>query len=341
MNSPPQPTRRSPNPLKGDLGQTQLLGVMLLSTALLTIGIFSLDRANRGQVQSIKQSRVQESRAALETAALRAKTIFQSEAACDPVLLQSKINFLQPDGTIQEGTPSQRVLHVEINGRNYPVRFGSITTIPWISAETDPSIDPITRSPILRGTPQDAELEIWTTSSNPKPFKATLKVALINTCFMRCEKKLPEDGQAQSGEVCSDSSNPSIHMHPRVPNLDPIPHAGLPAFTSPRAAVWKLRTPCVDTSGPTGSRYLGDLPLSSTLDNGTAIIQALELSALKQAIQTGNFNWLATPNSLTPSVDFPSCGDLNLDGQVNSIDIHLFEKWLRGYIYRVPVGPAW
>ena len=71
---------------RNDLGQTQILGVMVLTTVMLTGGLFALEYASRSQVAVIGQTRGVEMRMALEAGARHIQQLWRSSAGCDRVV---------------------------------------------------------------------------------------------------------------------------------------------------------------------------------------------------------------------------------------------------------------
>jgi len=330
---------------------------MVLSIAMLTAGLFTMDRAQKAQEFTIKSSRITEMRSALESAILRASTIYRTEANCDPAILQRKLSYLQTDGTLKEpqslASPvpatdhTNRILNVTVNSRVYEVSFGAVTPLAW-TAGTDPSLD-TQGFPAVSGTSQDAEIEVWTTvpgqaTGTTTGTRTSMTGVLINSCQILCERKLPADGKTAAGEVCLAGSDASIANNPGTDlalnsSISPSPST----FLNYNAATARSAWPCAST----GTLYLGNLPVSSDFDddpNATAptVVNALDLAVLTQYLQQRDTNWITSGETIAAvnaKASNPSCADVNLDGQVTDMDRTLLQKWLRGYLYRLPVNP--
>ena len=349
----------------GTEGQSQIMGVMILSMAMLTAGLFTMDRAQKAQEITIKASRVTEMRSALEAAILRAANLYRTEANCDPAILQRKLSYLQPDGTLDEplsvSSPvatdhSSRILNVTVNGRTYEVSFGAVTPLEWTGG-TDPSLDtaaatasPDNRFPASAGTSQDTEIEVWTTVPNQAAGPAggtrtSMVGVLINSCQILCERKLPADGHSAAGEVCLQGSNISIANNPGTDlPLNATVSSTVSAMTS-SVAISRTSVPCAN-SGAT-PLTIGNLPVKSDVDDDNdsapTIVNALDLSVLNQYLQQRDTNWIKDGESIAAVSNLaagpPSCADVNLDGEVTDMDRTLLQKWLRGYLFRIPVNP--
>ncbi len=326
----------------------------MLSITMLTAGLFTLDRARLGQERATRGSRVIEMRTALESAVLQAGAIYRNEATCDPVLLQNKLSHIEANGSVAESSPTRRTLNVTVNSRTYSVHFGSVSPLKWTS-QTDPSIEalmasaapgspaPTSTTPVTPGVSQDAEIEVWTSipgfgrAGGGQGTRTTLRAVLINTCVVQCNEKLPTDAQSKPGDICLGESDESIRFHPRASGTSTVSlPSGVPVPTK-NAMAWTQDVTCTDS---TGTRKSGDIPLNSGWDNrGT--VNAVDYVAFDQYLQSGNTNWLNATSALagTPSTT-PSCADLNLDGQLNEVDRTIMLKWLRGYIFRIPVSPT-
>ena len=344
-----------PPPL-GRQGQSQIMGVMVLSIAMLTAGLFTMDRAQKAQEFTIKSSRITEMRSALESAILRASTLYRTEANCDPAILQRKLSYMQTDGAIKEpqsvAAPvpatdhSNRILNVTVNGRVYQVSFGAVTPLPWTTG-TDPSLD-TGGFPSISGTSQDAEIDVWTTvpgqaSGTTGGIRTSMTGVLINSCQILCERKLPADGKIAAGEICLQSSTSAIANNPGTDmslnsSISPSPSTLAFNAASPRSSV---------VCASTGTLALGNLPVSSSFDDdptpsAPTVVNALDLALLTQYLQQRETNWITSGESIaavSAKTSPPSCADVNLDGQVTDMDRTILQKWLRGYLYRLPVNP--
>jgi hypothetical protein len=321
---------------------------MVLSLAMLTGGLFTLDRARKAQETAIKGARVTEMRSALEGAIQRAATLYRTEAVCDPALLQKKLSYIKTDGFIDESTPTVRQMEVSVNSRTYTVSFGSVTPLTWSGAAVDPSLDMGTKAPVTIGTSQDAEIEVFTSVPNQGTdsgggTRTSMRAVLINSCLIRCDKKLPTDGVSSPGETCIGASNSTISNGSQT-TIDSVPLlVTLPSPSGSNALQVQVRTDVLCQSAVGSTRYLGDIPISTTYDdtNDANEVNALDLSVLTQFLQQRDSSWLETATALDAGSTGPSCADVNLDGEVNELDRNLLQKWLRGYLYRIPTNPNW
>lgn len=107
---------------------------------------------------------------------------------------------------------------------------------------------------------------------------------------------------------------------------------------------------CFDPLG-SNARYLGDLnaPPGYALPDG--IINTTDLFLLKNYVRSGDPSG-ATPSPIPVGPPMPfngvthvgqagsrPCADFNGDSLVNETDLHLLEKYLRGYLFWLPTHP--
>jgi hypothetical protein len=312
--------------LRSTLGQSQLLSVLMISGTMLSMGLFTLDRALKTQETAIKSVRVTEMRKALEGALQRASTIYRNEATCDPALFQRRLGGIQRDGSIST-TPSTRVLDVTLNSRTYEVSFGAVTPI-------------LGGAPEVASTSQDVELELWTSTPNAHTSggqKTSIRAVLLNTCQIKCDVPLPRAGKTADFEVCVTASEDAVSLR-GVTDLLPVAFLSVPTGPNARIVSERIAIPCSSDA----NRFLGDIPIKAIYDDevDAGLINALDYSVLTQYLQQHDTNWLVETTSLDATPVRPGCADLNLDGQLDETDRNILLKYLRGYIYRLPTHPT-
>lgn len=328
----------------GEAGQAQLLTAVVFSGVMLSGGLFAMQWAQRNRIQDFYASRRVEMRSALEQGIKRLQQIYTTEAGCDPISFDAKVNLLRPDGSIAPAgsAPGLRQFQVTVNGHLYDIAFSHPARLTW-TGETgsDPTLT-LSAGVLVqnRGTSQDLVIEAWTTYNSRQGSSASpgilhqrtvQRAVLINTCTNTCSIGLTAE--------CPVAGDRGMAYHR-------IMAASFPGNTVyPTAAAWNRR--CYDPFG--GVRYLGDVntsPLTGVtpLVAADGMVSVEDLRILKNYIRSGDSGG-AGPNAgqvthvSVAGSGFLPCSDLNGDSMVNETDLHIMEKVMRGYLYWLPVNP--
>lgn len=294
--------------LRNEKGQSQILLVTTLSIAMITAALFSLQRVERINITKTKSGHKAEMRAALKAAVNFASNLYRTEAACDPVTLNQRLSFLEPDGTIRgSGAPTSRLMNFPVSGRNYQVSFGPLVNLEW-RASVDPSaLD------YRSGISQDASLEVWTTWGDTR---VSLTAVLVNDCTTPCSSVYVSSATGNRRSPCEEASDPTVAFH-RV--------------TSPATF------PDATGVGDCGGLRFGDLACAEGLSTTDGAITLDDWLVLRNHIRTGSNLGAADATGVLCNPSFSQCADLNQDGLVNEIDLGVMTRFMRGYIYRLPV----
>ena len=342
-------------------GQTQILGVLLLTTTMLTGGLFVLEFASRNQIRQIGQSRGVEMRMAIESAIRHAQQLWRAQAGCDRVVFNNLLNRLRPDGTISaEPSPTctdcRRQLEVTINDRIYRVALGPIDVglvlagnAPWESTlDTTEQPYPV-GGPANPGIAQDVMLEAWTqsggTSAGIAGRRLLQRVALVNSCAPTCRQVTNvvtgavEDPDTSSDELICKKRHVAID-YGAIESPASYPGSTIPAIPITPAATASYggnSRECATNPGAGAAgldRYRGDA--HSNVEGAIDVLDLRTLAGfIRQYDTTSN---VVAPLDSDNLVSRQNCGDLDGDQRVTERDLGLLEKFLRGYLQWLPVG---
>ncbi|MCM0607221.1 MAG: hypothetical protein KA715_14115 [Xanthomonadaceae bacterium] len=321
-------------------GQSQLLSVIILGNVMLAMLLGVMEYSNQVRQVAIKESRVTEMRKALDASNRLVLQLYR-ESVCDPVALNNKINFLNVSGQ-QSGAIGQRQVNFQVNGRDYLVSIGPVSRLPWtvLFDPSMPAAGPGEGEDIV-GVSQDAVVEVWTHSGGTR---VSQKAALLNNCAYPCAYIYGGTLNAKMG-MCAIAADPIVGYHMVNPASSGVYSPDTAAGTAVHPAVPQTygtaNTPAVVKDG---NYYPGNVSISiggdcGTEDNepvlagtftGSSRLDVRDLTIFRDYLRSGNKN--ATCDARVQD------SDLNADGIINENDLVILEKFLRGYIYQIPVA---
>lgn len=322
-------------------GQSQLLSIIILGNVMLAMLLGVMEYSNQVKIVSIKESRVTEMRKALDAAHRMLLQIYR-EGVCDPVALNRKINFINTAGQ-QTGTLGNRQVNFSINSRDYLVSIGPVARLVW--AVFDDLSFPgggLFQGEDVVGVSQDAVVEVWT---NFGTTRVTQKASLINNCIYPCAYTYGGPLNSKMG-MCAIAADPIIGYNIVNPSTGtytpdtgdgsnvhpPVAQTYTPTGTSPlvrTGSYWPGNMAvCIGGAGCSCTNENDEPTLAGTF-SGSPRLDVRDLTVFRDHLRSGNKQ--ATCDARIRD------SDLNSDGMVNENDLILLEKFLRGYIYRLPI----
>lgn len=335
--------------LKSESGAAQIMGILVLSTAMLAVAAAVLQYAQQTTIAQIRQGKYSEARAALSAAIQHAGRIYRNEAVCDPGILNDKISQMRTNGTL---------LPLNSEGTNPE-------TLQWVlsgQAPTNPGDAPLVCAPPL-GSPSDqcsrtcgpptcrrfdisVNGEVFQVSFGPivsLPFEGDIGVpagtrpdaqrgyshdaeitvwtsvmgrrivqraVLVNNCTLPCATALgAAAGICQPFNAGNPLSWDSGHAYHTI-------------NSSTRSS---------DVKSPVSAS--GNFGVFSTAPRVGPVDLVLFRNYLRSGERDGLIPASAGPGNPDP---FAEIADLDLDGRVDERDLGIMEKFLRGYLYSVP-----
>jgi hypothetical protein len=302
-------------------GQSQILAVVALSAVMTSVALISVDYSRQTANFGVQILKRVEMRNALDEAVRYASYLYRNESGCDPVVLNAKLSRMVPTGAINglasPPAPTNRYLQIGLNSQTYNVSFGQVTALQWNGGgvpAADPSLDGSapTPFPVLAGTSQDADIEVWTTYGlAPNAQRMVQRAVLINTCTYPCSLPLNNGSEAaQTGSFpCGTGQGDAA-----------ISYLQINANTGPAC---------------NGGRKPGDLngACGSAPDG---FIDMQDVILLRNYLRSADASGTCVATMIGNGAANSACADLNLDGRVDEIDLNILEKVLRGYIQAVP-----
>ena len=348
----------------GRKGQAQILTVIIMGNVMLAMILGVMEFSNRVKIQTIKESKVTEMRKALDASHRMLLQIYR-EGVCDPVALNNKINLLDTSGQLSS-TIGQRQVNFTINGKTYLVSIGPVTRIGWVKY-SDPSFPAAgyEQGEDRIGVSQDAAVEVWTYFGGTR---VTQRASLINDCTYPCAYEYGGILNSKMG-MCAMATDPIIGYHMLDPTNNPLyaieavsgPGSGTttnPAVGSypqtykvdDHLAIEKRGKFWPGNFSATLATYTGGVSTCPTSENdepkqvtgvpptptnlqasftGNPRIDVRDLAVFRDYLRSGNMD--------ATCIERMADNDLNQDGIVNENDLVMLEKFLRGYVYQIPV----
>lgn len=314
--------------LKPNEGQAQILAIIVLANVMLAMLLGVMEYTQQVRLRSIQESRVTEMRRALDGAHRMLLQLYR-EGVCDPVALNNKINFLDTDGK-QTDVTGRRQVQFMVNGHRYEVSIGPLSRLAWALFE-DPSFpaDGPGLGQDIVGISQDVVIEVWTHFGNTR---VTQKATLINDCQYPCAYVYEGALNPKMG-MCAVPSDPNIGYHIVNPTGSFSPDTDAALVNSNTVALTIGGQIAGNVSIPIGGSCTtaSNEPDAATgTFVGPARLDVRDLVVLREYLRSGGKD--ATCPARVQATD------LNVDGVVNENDLVLFQKFLRGYIYQIPVS---
>ena len=315
-----------------DSGQSQLVAAVVLTTVMLTLGLFTLEYAQLTSGKEVLNAKRSEMRAALDLGVKFAAQLFHGDAGCDPVILDQKIDRLQSNSTIGSlGTaPGARQINIDVTDTSqFVLTFGSIA---GGGIRSPPDAIPLTVAS-LPGNSVDTAVDISTTSNG---MRMTQTVVLLNTCNYPC---IPDAGEPPG--TCNWQPPGTVTQRDAIAfhDISGTQLANFPSCNGNRRIgditntfTYSGSPPCTDDPLTPLNECCDDVGNDGIDDR----IDLADLMILKNYLQNGT-NTGSCPTILEGTgATNSSCADLNRDGVVNDPDLTIMEKLLRGYISCIP-----
>lgn len=317
--------------LRGESGQAQLLLAVIAGIVAILGGAYSLDISRRSIETQSDQSRLSESRSALDEALKFAANVYQSYVGCDPSLLNTRLNYLKPDGTFGS-VLTRRRLDVTINAdadlitKSYTISFGRVEYLSSLGGVFSGSASIFSVLPSY-STPgvfksQDAIIEAWITDSNRT--RVSQRAVLMNICTTPCSQFQRKTTSTTTGSgFCANQPARDV--------------AGLHDVFSYHSLNLSLYPASEPIAGNvcTGGNKFGTTCIGAC----SASSAANDILQLREFLRggTGGPLFAYAANFIGDGIT-QGCMDLNGDRSVNSIDLNILEKFQRGYIQRIPTN---
>lgn len=291
--------------LRDESGAAQILTALAFGIVLVTGALYSLQFSSMLQVAKLRQIRKSELRTAVWSALDHARAIYQREANCDPNIFHHLLWRMNQDGSIGS-TTSRRVLNVNVGRNTYPVSIGTVQPLTAAGAiNTDPTV--------RINPPQDVVVEAWATSVQTKVVQRAI---LINNCTYPCAVILGDTNSAEFIGLCTTAEDANIAFH---------------SISTP--ATYGVATGC----GTGGAFRFGNIAATSCgPDSPNGSVDMADLVILKNYLRSGDLSGTCSNLMIGDGAGTPGCADLNQDSLVDEIDLSIFEKVLRGYLWSLP-----
>ncbi len=336
----------------GRSGQSQLLGAVVIGGSLVSMAMFGLELAKQVKMRASQNIQRSSIRTALDLAAKQASFIYRSEASCVPATFNAILNRLDPaSGSIGPiGTTTRRQWSITESGRMINISFGTVA-----------AVDPGALATTL---PQDATLELWASMGR---MRVSQRVALINTCAVTCanrsvviggELQMESAAGTPAGGVASDpclvATNALTSYH--QVDLGSYPTNSVYSGMTPLSGGGSWASSCWNgrrrgeldyrvssfpnpppVIAPPNDEYTA-CPGGRAVAAGARNVSPMDLAALRNYVRSGDPRGSCTLAFVgTGPGANAGCADLNADGVVDSTDVGIMEKQLRGYLYWSPV----
>ncbi|MBL7714482.1 MAG: hypothetical protein JNL01_03375 [Bdellovibrionales bacterium] len=337
--------------LRSESGAAQIMGILVLSTAMLTVATAVLQYAQQTTIQQIRQGKYSEARAALSSAIQHVSRIYRSEAACDPALLNDKLSQMRTDGSLislnAEGGVTETLLWV-VGGQtpNTPGNAPLVCAPPAGSNLFD-SCTMTCGPPTCRRMDVTINGEVFPVSFGPIvsiPFEGNIAGIPAGT------RPDAQRGYSHDAEITAWTSVMGRRIIERavLVNNCTIPcatalgaAAGICQPFSPGNTIswdWGHAYHTIDSNvrgGDFKSMRSGSGSFGSFASNPQ--VGPVDLVLFKNYLRSGERDGLMPAGPAPGTADpLAEIADLDLDGRVDERDLGIMEKFLRGYIYSIP-----
>ena len=328
--------------IRDNSGQSQIMAAMIAAVVLLATGYFSLQASRQAAERQTENLRLGEMRFVLDEAAKKITTLYHQSANCDAVTLNEIISLIKTDGSVAASGSARekRQINYTINDSSYTVSIGKVLYVNAAGTESTLTLNGV-GDDLSTWRSRDAFVELWTSGYQTR---MSQQVALINTCTYPASttqrRATPSTAQnatyseyanqqpAQDTGLLSDFFSYNFMTPENFPPVDPPNASGVCA--------------------PDGSaRSYGDVnfpnynPPTSTDTNPDGRVEIRDVLALREYLRAGNYSFDSTQSPFVghdlDGATSPACGDLNKDTLVTEADLNILEKYLRGYLYNIPV----